>query len=93
MRYSKDGIPLVDGQRVTCTIYGQDIFDAKIAIYKNRAFVCQNMRGGLTMPAEAKHGYQYSWVITDKGWHTFYEGDYNVTNFNIVVNNDGYEIF
>jgi len=48
--------------KVTCSIGGTKITDARISIDKDgRPFICQNERDGTD--AENKLGYKYSWVI------------------------------
>lgn len=50
------------GDRVTCTIDGTKITDAKISIDKNETpYICQNFKDGTN--ADDKLGYKYSWVL------------------------------
>lgn len=50
------------GDRVTCTIYGTKITDAKISIDSNGApYICQNEKDGIG--ADDKLGYEYSWRL------------------------------
>ena len=52
------------GQRVTCTIEGINILDAKISIAKNSStYICQNEKNGGA--ADDKLGYKYSWRLND----------------------------
>ena len=50
-----------NNDRVTCTIEGTKITDARISIDEDgRPFICQNERDGAD--AENKLGYKYSWA-------------------------------
>lgn len=50
------------GERVTCTIEGEEIKDAKISINSSGVpYICQNVKNGAD--ADDKLGYKYSWSI------------------------------
>jgi len=52
-----------NGDRVTCTIHGTTITNARISIDENgMPFICQNEKnGGIT---DDKLGYEYSWILS-----------------------------
>ena len=53
-----------NGDRVTCTINGTEITDARISIDKDGTpFICQNVVAG--SPAKDKLGYKYSWMLDE----------------------------
>ena len=72
------------GQRVTCTISGMRIDDARISIDPSceNVFICQNLKDGQDAPD--KLGYRYSWTIGKNGtWPD--SGEYtNVTNLKVI---------
>jgi len=50
--------------RVTCSIFGTEITDARISINKDGTpHICQNEKNG--SPAEDKLGYKYSWTLNN----------------------------
>jgi hypothetical protein len=51
------------GARVTCTIEGKEIRDAKLQYEKGEWYICQNEREGNS--CEDKLGYKYSWVFDE----------------------------
>lgn len=65
------------GMKVTCTIDGTKIEDAKISINDSgEVFICQNEELG--SEADRLLGYKYSWSFIDSPSHDYKEGVYDV---------------
>ena len=55
-----DKVVFNHGDKVTCSIEGTKIEDAKISIESDRYYICQNHKSGQV--ANDRLGYKYSWV-------------------------------
>lgn len=79
MNYKRE--ELKDGMKVTCTINGKEITDAKLTISGSEMFICQNVESG--SQAHDKKGYSYSWVT--QIYDGFKEGNDAIRDFKIVT--------
>ena len=70
---------LKEGQRVTCTIYGRVVNDAKVHFEGGRWYICQNDLDGNR--SNDRLGYRHSWSLKDNPDEI--EGNNDVTNFRI----------
>lgn len=68
------------GMKVTCTIKGTIIDDAKIQIQNSRIYICQNKREG-SHPTNML-GYNCGWSIGDAS--EFYMDEQGVTDLKII---------
>lgn len=88
--FKYDGQTFKHGDRVTCSIEGVKIDDAKISEDdRGNFYICQNKKRGDS--ANDLLGYDYSWTISISGAVNLKHTSIQVENLRLVT--DDYEIF